>query len=220
MSLTSEQNNIPTMLSKHYKKKPNIKLKKIQNKKSEKVVNRGTGAGGAQTNINGNKLEVNVRGWYNNNITSKKMLDYSKKKNKWCVEEVEIDGKKYLHAPEDAFKCYEENCEFANNNITKAHGAKCPDDCFIDLVKKTIHWIECKFQQGSGSVGEKLQTCSEKIINLERRFPGWKINYCYVINTYIKENFRWELERLEEKKIQYVIDDDVDFEKKILNLIK
>ena len=33
---------------------------------SEKQKNKGTGAGGAQTNINGNKQEEKVRGWYNN----------------------------------------------------------------------------------------------------------------------------------------------------------
>tara|TARA_B100000902_G_scaffold87854_1_gene91824 strand:+ start:6023 stop:6688 length:666 start_codon:yes stop_codon:yes gene_type:complete len=221
MSLTSEQNNIPTMLSKHYKKKPNIKLKKIQNKKSENVVNSGTGAGGAQTNINGKKLEANVRNIYNSNITSKKVLpNYCKKSSKYQVEDIEINGKNYIHAPEDAFECYENNCNFANNNISKAMGAIQPDDCFIDLINKVIIWIECKFQQGSGSVVEKLQSCSEKIENLERRFPGFTINYCYVLNPYLKETFKWEIERLDEKKIPYVVTDDPEFEKKLLNLLE
>ncbi len=148
------------------------------------------------------------------------MKDYCNKNNKYLVEDVNLNGKTLTHAPEDAFKCFEKNCGFADSNITKAHGAIKPDDCLINLITKTINWLECKFQKDSGSVGEKLQTCSEKIINLERRFPGWKINYCYIINPYIKENYKWEIERLEEKKIQYVVNNDPEFEKKILNLIK
>ena len=186
----------------------------------QKVINRGTGAGGAQTNVNGKKLENQLRECCNNNITSKKRLDYCNKKNIYLVEDVKLNNKSYIHAPENAFIIFEENCGFANSNIKKAHGAKCPDDCFIDRIKKTIHWIECKFQQGSGSVGEKLQTFAEKKINLKRRFPGWKINYFYVINNYIRDNFEWEIERLEEEKIPYVVNDDVDFEKKILKLLE
>lgn len=148
------------------------------------------------------------------------MLDYSNIKNTWVVEKVKINGKSYIHAPENAFQIFEKNCGFADSSINKAHGAKCPDDCLIDLINNKIHWVECKWQKGSGSVGEKLQTFGEKIINLERRFPGWKINYVYVINNYIRDNFKYEIERLEEKKIPYIVSDDDDFEKKILKLLE
>ena len=36
-------------------------------------------------------------------------------------------------------------------NITKAHGCKNPDECYIDLENKVIFIIEKKFQQVPGS---------------------------------------------------------------------
>lgn len=187
-----------------------------------KEKNRGTGAGGANTNKNGKELENMCRSYYNKHIKSKKLLNYCSKNRKFLVEEVVLNDKTYIHAPGNAFRCFETNCGFANSNEKKAHGAKEPDDCFINVSTKTLNWIECKFQQGPGSVGEKIQTCSEKIINLERRFPGWNINYCYIINQYIKDNYEWEIERLDEKGISCVNNDgDLEiFEKKILALIK
>jgi len=185
----------------------------------EKVKNKGTGAGGSNTAI-GTTLEVIVRDIISKNITKIKGLPYNNCKNKWKVEEVEYNQLKLIHAPEAAFKCYETNCGHADDKIKKAHGAKEPDDALIDEEHKTIHWFECKVQNGTGSVAEKLQTCGEKIINLERRFPGYKINYNYILVAYLRAECEWEILRLDEKEISYVFDDDNKLEEKILDMIK
>tara|TARA_B100001559_G_C16501244_1_gene623459 strand:- start:4385 stop:5059 length:675 start_codon:yes stop_codon:yes gene_type:complete len=224
MSLTSEQNNIPTMLSKHYKKRPNIKLKKIQNKKSENVVNRGTGAGGAQTNINGNKLEKRVR-----NLISEKFTRVGKPifmgkvseitGEQTIIEEGEINNQKYIRAYERAFIEWEKT----HGKIPqepKLMGSKQPDDCLINEESKTINLLECKSQQTTGSVAEKLQTATKKIRNLKRRFPGWNINYFYILDPYFKKKAKAEIADLDEDGIPYIWSDDEEFEQKLLNLLE
>lgn len=179
-----------------------------------------TSSGGKNTNINGKKLENKCRECFEKMITLKKRADYCTETNIYQVEDVVMNGKSYLRAPERAFEKYEEKCGHTNLNICKAHGAVRPDDCFINEVDKIINWIECKIQNDPGSVGEKLQTFGEKKLNLSQRFPDWQINYCYVINPWIKENFQYEIQRLDEMNIPYVVDSDEDFENKILQLIK
>ena len=43
------------------------------------------------------------------------------------------------------------------------HGAKNPDDAFIDMVNHIIYWIECKVQEVAGSKCEVLQTYNQKL---------------------------------------------------------
>ena len=50
------------------------------------------------------------------------------------------------------FKCMHSHIDA---NITKAHGCKNPDECYIDHENKVIFIIEKKFQQVPGSVCEK-----------------------------------------------------------------
>lgn len=59
-----------------------------------------------------------------------------------------------------------------------------PDDALLVLVRETLFIIEVKYQQVSGSVDEKLQTCDYK-----RKFYcrllmpiGIKVEYVYVLN--------------------------------------
>ena len=75
----------------------------------------------------------------------------------------------------------------------------------INPDTKTINWFECKVQNVSGSVAEKLQTCGEKIENLDRHF---------------ETSCEWEISRLVEKNIQFVFEEDEQFEEKILGMIK
>ena len=185
-----------------------------------KNTNRGTGAGGKNTNINGNSLEKVVRDTIKKNISSSKLYYESNNKKKFNLETVKFNNKNYLHAPESAFSIFEKKSVHSNKNIDKAHGSIRPDDCLINENDKIINWIECKFQANPGSVGEKLQTFLEKKKNLEMRFPGWNINYCYVITPFIKKNYTWEVKRLEEEKISYLLTDEPDFEYKLINLIK
>ena len=179
------------------------------------IVNRGTGAGGANTNVNGKELEDRTRGIISDNVDEIGLSSIYSSRNhrKWNVTEVTYLGDTYIRAPETAFKLFED--KEGNPDVCQARGAIRPDDLIINNETKTINWIECKNQNEDGSVAEKLQTASEKIENLKRRFPGWNINYVYVLSSYFKENTEWEISRLDEKNILYIFEDDEDIEVKL-----
>jgi len=179
-------------------------------------VNRGTGAGGANTNINGVKLEDQVRTTISKNI---EVIKSEETDNKWKIEMVMIEGNEYIRAPEYAFKRYE-----VRNGTTsingKLAGTILPDDALINEVKKYINWLEAKRQDGTGSVSEKLQTPNLKKENLKERFPDYDINYIYILDHKFKEIAPAEINYLKKYNVPYIFDNDTDFEKNLLKLIK
>lgn len=180
------------------------------------IENRGSGAGGENTNRNGIRLEEKTRETISGIVETMGLSsEYNSGTRSWKVEEVTYQGDTYIRCPETAFKLFED--KEGNSDVPQAHGAKEPDDLLVNKVTKTINWVECKVQNGSGSVVEKLQTASEKIENLKRRFPGWNINYVYVLSSYFREHAQWEISRLDEKNILYIFEDDEDFEGKLMD---
>ncbi len=76
-----------------------------------------------------------------------------------------------------------------------------PDDAFINLTNKTVYIIEKKFQHGSGSVDEKLQTCLYKKRQYYKLVSqiGFDIAYTYVLNDWFDQNkYRDVFEFIEE----------------------
>ena len=184
--------------------------------------NKGIGAGGAQTNINGKKLENRVRDIVSNASKVKNTI-YTGKTSKITgntpkITEIEINDKTFIRAPETMFEKWEK--ENGKKDIKKLHGSKRPDDCVINLIDKVIIWLECKVQKGAGSKCEVLQSSTKKIRNLKRRFPDYTINYVYILDTYYKKCAEAEIADLDEDGIPYIFDTDPEFEKKLLNLIK
>ena len=190
-----------------------------QEKQHENTKNRGTGAGGSNTNKNGVKLEDRTRKTIDENIEQSNLSEKYKTtgKRKWNVTEGNYNGIPYIRAPESAFKSWEKIEGNQEQMIPKAHGTKEPDDLIVNKKTKTINWLECKVQNGGGSVVEKLQSCPEKIENLKRRFPGWNINYVYILSSYIREISQWEILRLNEKNILYIFEDDEYFSEKLMD---
>jgi len=62
-----------------------------------------------------------------------------------------------------------------------------PDDAII--IKSTLYIIEKKFQNVSGSVDEKLQTCDFKLKQYKRLVASTdlKVEYIYVLNDWFKQ---------------------------------
>ena len=156
------------------------------------IINKGTNAGGCNTNINGlsyeiltnleTEFEVITNNKYFKNITFK-----NNNKNKFIYTK-----------QSNLFKCMD---KFINKNIVKGHGCKNPDECFINQRKKIIFIIEKKFQQVNGSVCEKIQTPDFKLWQYNRTFPDYKIVYIYCLSEWFKKNCKAELEYLEYKDI-------------------
>lgn len=63
-----------------------------------------------------------------------------------------------------------------------------PDDALLVIVRETLFIIEVKYQQGQGSVDEKLQTCDykrKKYLKLVSSL-GLKVEYVYVLSDWFK----------------------------------
>jgi hypothetical protein len=154
-------------------------------------MNKGKGAGGANTNKNGLPYE--------------EMTDL---KDCYIVmEEHDYDSVIKFHNHEklfnktrqsNLFKCMKIHID---NNVTKAHGCKNPDECYIDHEKKIIFIIEKKFQQVSGSVCEKVQTYDFKLWQYRRTFPNFNIVYIYCLSEWFKENCKAEMEYFDTKNV-------------------
>ena len=156
------------------------------------LVNKGTGAGGANTNKNGlpyeglTDLNTHIEVIKTNqNSTTVRFKNYS-------IELEKPNGKTGL------FKVLSDHLD---KNVEKGHGCKQPDECYINIKKKIIYIIEKKFQQTGGSVIEKIQTPEFKIWNYSQMFQNFTIVYVYCLSDYFKENAKAELEYLKEKKI-------------------
>lgn len=63
-----------------------------------------------------------------------------------------------------------------------------PDDALLVIIRETLFIIEVKYQQGQGSVDEKLQTCDfkrKKYLKLVSPL-GLKVEYVYVLSDWFK----------------------------------
>ncbi len=61
-----------------------------------------------------------------------------------------------------------------------------PDDAFINSKNNTVYIIEKKFQSGSGSVSEKIQTCEYKKIQYKKLVSqiGYQVEYIYILSDF------------------------------------
>ena len=177
--------------------------------KRKNLVNRGTGAGGSNTNKNGLPYEELTD--LDNRITVLENNKYSKKITFDDNEKPFIKTKQ-----SNLFKCMKDDID---TNIEKAHGCKNPDECYIDQETKTMFIIEKKFQQTSGSVCEKIQTPDFKIWQYKRTFPKHNIVYVYCLSEWFKKNCKAEMEYLDYKNIPYFWGNSKTYKDDIINFI-
>ena len=122
------------------------------------IKNKGTGAGGKNTNANGlNFEEMAYLDDYFSIITK---MSYGIK--------IQFNGysKEFIYLKKKEFSKWTQQLPVGEyNNIPKLHGTKEPDACFINEESKQIIILEKKFQNSGGSVAEKLQTPINKIRN-------------------------------------------------------
>ena len=147
----------------------------------QRINNRGTGAGGAQTNANGLPYEI---------LTS---LDTEFTVTRNINKHIRIilfngyNGN-FVHTMQNGFKIYMRERNQINDNAVFPHGCKRPDECIIDEENKKLWVIEKKFQQTSGSVCEKIQTGIFKKIAYNRLFPEYTVYYIYCLSRWLFDN--------------------------------
>lgn len=64
-----------------------------------------------------------------------------------------------------------------------------PDDSIFVIIKNTVYIIECKHQQVSGSVDEKLQTCDFKKKQYKRLLSkaNLDVEYIYLLDNWFRD---------------------------------
>ena len=197
------------------KKKPKVIInKKSENSKkelnsNEKIINKGTGAGGKKTNTNGLGFEKinDISTEYNiiENNSNHKIINFKNQENFNIITGTKSQFVKYLEPYENDF--------FKDKRLG---GTIQPDQWFI--FNNTIIILELKFQQSSGSVSEKLQTPTKKIQHLQDRYPDKKIVYIYGLHKWYKK-FKAELYYLKKDNIPIFWGDSETFKKDIIDYI-
>lgn len=124
--------------------------------------NRGTGAGGAETNRSGLSFE--------NKIDCSYLLD--RLGDGWCFK----NKGKFI----PFMKMYEAQ-KYRDNKKMRFNGTKQPDEAIINIVERKIVIIEKKNQNGGGSVIEKLQTAEKKKTHYKKRYPEFSVEYGYLL---------------------------------------
>ena len=178
------------------------------------IKNRGTGAGGSNTNKNGLLFEKNTD--LDNQITNITNQIGGLNINYHIKMQFENNDKTLIKTTK-LFK-YMEN--YIDKNINGAHGCKKPDECYIDENAKTIFIIEKKFQQCSGSVCEKIQTVDFKLWQYNRIFKNeYKIVYIYCLSDWFKKNCKAEIEYLQKMKIPLFWGNDNNYKNDLIKFI-
>ncbi len=141
-------------------------------------MNKNISGGGAQTNRNGLAFEqttslknalINKGYSVENSIVKLNGFELGYCLSKW-------DYKRFLES---------QKVDLSVNSDTLL-----PDDAFVNIANKTIYIIEKKFQNGGGSVDEKLQTCLYKKQQYEKLNSqiGYNTEYAYVLNDYFDKS--------------------------------
>ena len=150
------------------------------------ITNRGTGAGGANTNATGLEFE--------------RVTDIGVIENATRLQQGELHRfmNKNGYILDENYK----------NSKNLAHGCKRPDDAFLFPDKKILFIIEKKCQNTSGSVAEKLQTAVFKKSFYQQIYPTVHICYIYMLSDYFKTACPIELEFLRQNGIPYYFQED------------
>tara|TARA_B110000285_G_C14740972_1_gene430738 strand:- start:41 stop:619 length:579 start_codon:yes stop_codon:yes gene_type:complete len=177
---------------------------------NEQLINKGTGAGGANTNANGLPYEIMTdlsdRYTVVNVNTNIKNIRFS---NSDKIYVTPLTKKKFLKMMSNELE----------SNIAPAHGCKEPDEVYVDIINHVIFIIEKKFQNKTGSVCEKIQTPHFKKWQYERMFPSYNIVYIYCLSTWFRENCQSELEYLEYLNIPVFWGNDNNYKDNIINFM-
>jgi len=161
--------------------------------KATNIKNKGTGAGGSNTNGNGIPYEKMTE--LDDRITVISKDELSTK--------VKFNGHEKLFVKTKQAQFFKYMEDEIDKKINPAHGCKKPDECYIEELKKIIFIIEKKFQQTGGSVCEKIQTPQFKLWQYKRTFPNYTIVYIYCLSDWFKKNCISELEYLDIINVPY-----------------
>jgi hypothetical protein len=138
------------------------------------------GVGGANTNKTGLKFEKDT----DLKESFQKIEGYSVKD-----DEIYFNNKKVAELFQKN-KLYKNLLEKHNIKWEERASSKLlPDEAILILINNTLFIIEKKFQFGSGSVDEKLQTCDFKKKKYEKLLKGTdiQVKFIYILNDWFNQ---------------------------------
>ena len=165
------------------------------------IVNRGTGAGGANTNANGLSYET---------ATELSLSEFERIAN--FKERGGIQLKKA------AFYKHMDKLGAVYKNVLPAAGCKQPDE--VVVVDKKVFIIEKKFQNGPGSVDEKIQTAGFKTSHYQSMFPSYRVHYIYCLSDWFKRpEYKSVLAYLDTQSVPVFWGQDPEYKTQIMDYI-
>jgi hypothetical protein len=192
------------------------------------VTNKGTGAGGANTNANGLPYEAYTDLSDSYTEIQERPKEESGTKYKYPMKVVSFAGydKRIYVGNKKAFHSGMELLGFtmvlpvALGITQPAHGCRQPDEAYVDTQSKQIVIIEKKFQQCGGSVCEKIQSGEFKRRQYQKMYPHFKVHYVYCLSSWFKENCAAEIDDLvNHSNIPVFFGDDEKYKEDIICFI-
>jgi hypothetical protein len=173
--------------------------------------NRGTGAGGANTNATGLSYEQKTD---LSSLCTTVMIN-----NNYCSIKFNGHRRIFIQLHKSKLHKYMKTHKMMPT-IPISAGCKSPDEAYLDNVRKVLYIIEKKFQQTSGSVDEKIQTGAFKLYHYSELFPTYKIYYIYCLSDWFKKDeYKSVLTYLEKQGIYIFWGSDPDYKTKIIRFM-
>ena len=190
MSESKKKQRPKVVITDSEEKTQNVSESETESNK-ELIINRGTGAGGANTNLNGKKFENKTdntnrlieQGYTKESLTGKEEKGKTNKNNYYLIKKDE--DKTTYFATQHAFKK-------VINKLFNIQINRNPDEGYIIEYKtgrKVIKILEKKEQNGAGSVDTKLWAGP----GMKREYelvmgPEFEIVYGFCINSFLQNN--------------------------------
>ena len=196
----------------------NKQIKIIQNFVKKHIFinrNKGKGAGGKNTNINGlNYEKITNLILYKDDITFISNQSFGKNKND-NYDIFEIKNNIFYRFMKKGLKNY-----FIKTFQNQFHKNLEPDESLFHKNKNRLFIIEKKFQNVSGSVDEKIQTGPCKLFMYSKLYPDLEIKYIYLLSDWFLQNkYDLEKEYLDLHKIKYFFPSDKNYISKFVNYL-
>ena len=140
--------------------------------------------GGKNTNINGLGFE------------NKCLLNDLLRSNEYIVKDFNVydEFENLVGKSLNKHKFYSEFLKLEGINYKDYNSKKwLPDDCFVNYKNKKVYIIEKKFQNGDGSVDEKLPNCAFKKMEYEKLLKpiGYDVEFIYILSDWFnKEKYK------------------------------
>jgi hypothetical protein len=173
--------------------------------------NKGTGAGGKNTNKNGLSFEEKT------DINKILNIEHTKIKFDTGVNDYYttfyVEDNPFIRLYKRGLIKYMKNKQIVNEYPLE------PDECILDEKNECMYIIEKKFQQVSGSTDEKIQTGLFKTILYSEHYPDYKVVYIYVLSNWFKqEKYKRVLKYLNDENIP-VLFVDINYMQNLFDII-